>query len=467
MAPKTKKIDLCGWGRVPQIQTEAYRPERKREDAEILKAAASLVAYGNGRSYGDAALNSHAVILTKQLNRFLQFDRAKGVVQCEAGVTLEALMQVVIPEGWMVPVLPGTRHATLGGAVACNVHGKNAYRDGEFSDHVKSIHLRLPNGIVKQCGPQQEAALFHATVGGMGLTGIIETVTLKLKPIHSCSVSTRTRRCGNLGTLLQCFYDEEEHADYMVGWVDHTGQGEALGRGVFESATHATVDEGGTACSEYHTRHSRLVIPDRIPGFLLNKYTMALYNKKRFAGYSEAWKEEIQDFAGFFHPLDALANWNRLYGRRGFLQYQCLIPESPRQEENLAQLLLAIQERGLFSFLAVIKKHRNISTLRDSLTFTGNGFSLALDFPNSTAVHSMLETLDEMVAHMGGLVYLAKDARLSAGRFHEMYAEALPGWQQLVREVNPNAQIYSIMAARLNMLGEGDAVVEGEQAYHD
>lgn len=445
--PVSKSERLSGWGRTPVVECTSFRPEKQRELREILSShTAPLIARGLGRSYGDAALQPVGVIRTGRLDHFIDFDPDHGIVHAQAGVTLSELMALFIPKGWLPPVIPGTRHVTLGGAFASNVHGKNHFREGDFAEHVKSIRLLMANGDTIDCSPESHGDLFWATAGGMGMTGIIEEVTLKLKPIASTSLSTLTYRVDSIEDMIAAFEHYRGQSDYMVGWIDHMGKGEALGRGIFESASHITTGDGGQPLAGYTLSRQRMTVPFNIPPFVLNRYSMALYNRWRFKRYTGERITETVNFDGFFHPLDSIKHWNRLYGRRGFFQYQCILPETPDVARHLRALLASIQQSRQFSFLAIIKYHRES---RGLLTFPMRGYSMALDFPNTPKVRSLLSKLDHWVAEHGGRTYLAKDMVLSPEMFRQMYGQNARDWTDLLRDIDPHGRFTSLMSERL------------------
>ncbi len=445
--PAIKRELLYGWGHYPVEECISYRPERRRDlDLIMQEHHGPLLARGMGRSYGDASLQPGGTVRTERLNHFIEFDTTQGIVHVQGGVTLAELMEVAIPRGWLPPVIPGTRHVTLGGAFACNVHGKNHYREGDFAEHVQSVRLMLADGEVIDCSPQQHAEIFWATAGGMGMTGLILEMTLKLKPITSSSLRTTTYRVDSMTDMIAAFEHYRVSDEYMVGWIDHTAKGDALGRGIFEAASHIPYGENSAPLSEYDPPRSRLSVPCFMPSFLLNRHSMAVYNRLRFRKYS-AWREiETVGFNGFFHPLDSIGNWNRLYGRRGFFQYQCALPDTADVAARLTALLSAIQRHKLFSFLAVLKYHRQG---KGYLTFPLQGYSLALDFPNTRRVRSMLPQLDQWVADHGGRVYLAKDALLTPELFYQMYGQTAHDWCEIIHDVDPKGRFSSLMSQRL------------------
>ena len=444
--PDTKKENLSGWGHTRVERCLTWRPEKERDLQHALQVNDSVIARGLGRSYGDASLNNGATIRTERLNHFVSFDTQKGIICVQAGVTLSELMELTIPRGWFPYTIPGTRNITIGGAFACNVHGKNHYRDGDFAEHVLSIKLRLAHGESVECSPSSKGELFWATAGGMGMTGIIEHVTLQLKPIETSSLSATTYRVESLTDMIGAFEHYRDHADYMVGWIDHMADGDDIGRGVFEAAKHTPLEQGGAPLRAFTPPKPSVTIPTWFPSFLLNRNTMAIYNTWRFKKYS-AWRQaEMVDFNTFFHPLDKISEWNRLYGKRGFFQYQCLFPETPDVVKNIHAFLSAIQRKDVFSFLAVIKYHRDG---KGFLTFSKRGYSIALDFSNTKRVRSILPQLDKWVAENGGRVYLAKDALLSPELFTEMYSESAEKWLDIIHSADPHGKFRSLMSDRL------------------
>jgi decaprenylphospho-beta-D-ribofuranose 2-oxidase len=451
LLPKNQQL-ISGWGHFPRMLCTLYRPEKISDLADAMRSChAGMVARGMGKSYGDAALNMSGTIVTERLSRFLKFDAKTGVIRVEAGVTLADLMKVIIPKGWFLPVIPGTKYATVGGCFASNVHGKNAYKVGEFAAHVQAVLIRLVNGKSVECTPKEHADIFWATAGGMGMTGVIEEVQLQLMPISSAQIEVQSIRVQNIEEMLAQFrHHRKEGADYMVGWIDHFGKGSALGRGVFEAASHLKESKPETL-RNFELRQPEFDMPFYLPAFVMNKYLMAYYNRSRFSSVSKEPKKSVVAFDSFFHPLDAIGKWNKLYGRRGFLQYQCLIPESKHVLQHARKVLSLIQESDLFSCLAVIKYHGKKEGM---LSFSDEGFSLALDFLNTAEVHKLLDALDAYVCQIGGRVYLAKDARLKPQYFEKMYQHALPRWRRVLKEIDPKRKINSAMSERLGFRKE-------------
>jgi len=442
-----KKEQLYGWGHTPVAECISFRPEKRRDLQALLgEHEGALLARGLGRSYGDASLQPEGTILTPRLDHFIDFDATTGIARAQTGVSLAAIMELCVPKGWLPPVIPGTRHVTLGGALASNVHGKNHFKTGEFAEHVLSIRLMLASGETVECSPTEHTDLFWATAGGMGMTGIIEEVTFQLRPITSSSLKTLTYRVDKIADMIAAFEHYRHDCDYMVGWIDHTAKGgENIGRGVFEAAYDISSADGGAPLSPYALPKTKITIPFFAPPWLLNRYVMSVYNARRFKRYSVERVSEIVGFNGFFHPLDSIGQWNRLYGKRGFFQYECLLPEVPGVADHLQALLEGIHKNGLFSFLAVLKYHR---AGKGFLTFSKAGYSLALDFPNTARVRNFLPHLNEWVVERGGRVYLAKDTSLTPEIFDAMYPEAAH-WRDLLRDIDPHNRFSSLMSKRL------------------
>ncbi|MFM9889446.1 MAG: FAD-dependent oxidoreductase [Rickettsiales bacterium] len=430
---------LSGWGNSPVESCAVWPLHVPGDAARIIPLAPSLIAYGGGRSYGDAALNPPGTAKTGALNSFIAVDDATGITTVEAGVTLRDVLDAMVPRGWFLPVIPGTQFATIGGALAANVHGKNHLRMGDFARHVLSFDLTLASGETVSCSLEINPELWHATISGLGMTGIIENVTLQLMPIQSARMEVAYTACDSIEAMLAQFEAQRDCAEYLVGWVDHFARGAQLGRGIVEAARHVAVADGSLAA--HRPTRSALNVPFFAPSFTLNRYSMALYNAHRFR---QALKTPTRTvgFAHFFHPLDGIGHWNRLYGKRGLLQYQFIVPDGA----SLRPILEALQQANQFSFLAVLKAHGEGNGL---MGFSRPGYSLALDFPNTPAVHSLLDSIDQLVLAAGGRVYLAKDARLKRDVFKAMYAHALPQWRATLKAFDPTGYFMSSMGRRL------------------
>lgn len=322
------KTRLTGWGNYPSSTSYVSRPERYQQ----LKAAENLtLARGLGRSYGDAALNAEGdIILMERLNRFLSFDERTGILKAEAGASLEEILEVFVPRGWFVPVTPGTKYATLGGCLAADVHGKNHHMDGTFAHHVRDVELVLADGSKKRCSPKHESDLFWATVGGMGLTGIMSEMSLQLLPIETAYVKVRHTAAPNLDKILELLDDRSLDDNYSVAWIDCLATGKDFGRSILMTGHHATKEEAGNQIKEPLKIISKTPrsLPFRFPSWTLNPWTVKAFNHLFYETQRRKTAPFLSDYNSYFYPLDAIRNWNRLYGKKGFLQYQFVIPPS-------------------------------------------------------------------------------------------------------------------------------------------
>ena len=427
---------------------ELERPERY---ADLRPGVASLIARGQGRSYGDAALNENGrVLLTGRVNRLLEFDAENGVLRAEAGVTLAEILEVIAPRGWFLPVTPGTKFVSLGGCVAADVHGKNHHHDGSFGNHVLSIELILADGGRVLCSPSENPELFWATVGGMGLTGIIGEVAVKLAPIQSDYVMVRHHAAGNLEQLFQHLQNPALDDRYTVAWIDSLATGQKLGRGIAMCGHHAAAEElpaGFTGAVQ--SKRSRS-IPFDFPAWALNPLSIGAFNALYYQREGGKREPFLSGYDPYFYPLDAIGDWNRMYGKRGFVQYQCVIPERAAFE-GIKALLEEITGSRRPSFLAVLKRFG--AQGRGLLSFPVAGYTLALDLPiRDEGLFALLDRLDRIVLQHGGRVYLAKDARLSAASFRAMYPR-YEEWLKIKNAVDPQNRFSSSLSRRLEIGG--------------
>lgn len=436
-------MQLQGWGRVAPVAAAAHRPERLRDAAPIVMGAGArgLIAHGAGRSYGDAALNEGGdVLLTRRLDRMVSFDDATGTLVAEAGVTIDDLLRVFLPRGWTPPVSPGTAHVTLGGALANDVHGKNHDRDGGFADHVQWFDLMTATGEVRRIYPSDD--LFAATAGGIGLSGIVLRLCFALKKTTAPAFVVREDRMGSLDDFLSAFNGRAREAGYSVGWVDTLAKGGKLGRGILETAELAPIGRPFIP-----DRMKGLAVPVDLPGFVLNPVSVAAFNTLYFHRIPAAGRERIIAFRRFLFPLDALSGWNRMYGKRGFRQFQCVLADG-EAATGIRKLLDAISAARSSSFLAVLKTLGGEG--KGHLSFPMRGVTLAVDFPNRPDAPDLLHRLERIVLDHGGRVYLAKDSALSAEGFAQMYPR-LSEFRRVLAEVDPKGRFQSDMARRLRI----------------
>jgi FAD/FMN-containing dehydrogenase len=444
----TRITQLSGWGRYPVQTCELERPERY---ADLRSDARSLIARGQGRSYGDAALNENGrVLVTERVNRLLDFDVENGILRAEAGATLAEILNVIVGKDWFLPVTPGTKFVSLGGCVAADVHGKNHHHDGSFGDHVIAIELVMDDASRVTCSASENAELFWATVGGMGLTGIIGEVTLKLIPIPTPYMRVRHYRAENLEQLFQLLQNPSSDDRYTVAWIDSMASGRHLGRGIAMCGHHAAAEELPVDFRDPAGSERNRAIPFDFPHFALNSLSIAAFNSLFYRREGGKQQPFISSHDAFFYPLDAISDWNRMYGKRGFVQYQCVIPEATAYD-GIRKLLEALSGSGRPSFLAVLK--RLGAQGRGLLSFPMAGYTLALDLPiRDDGLFVLLDKLDKIVLQHEGRVYLAKDARLSADSFRAMYPR-YEEWLKIKKAVDPQNIFSSSLSRRLEIGG--------------
>lgn len=441
---------LSGWGLHPVETCRVFRPEGLEAlQALVAGARHSLVPRGLGRSYGDAALNPEGVLLARRLDRMLGFDPETGVLHCEAGVSLADILDVFLPRGFFFPVTPGSKHVTVGGAIAADVHGKNHHHTGSTSAFVEDFRMILASGEIVTCSRRENADLFWATVGGMGLTGVVVEARLRLRPVETAWMDVRTDRARDLEAIL-ALSREDDDWEYAVAWIDCLARGRSLGRSVLARARHARVDElrGSAARTPLAPPEPfRPVVPFHLPGGLLNAWSVRAFNELVYRTHPDG--RRLQTCEAYFYVLDRIGGWNRIYGRRGLLQYQVWLPfETAR--EGLVELLEAFSGQRRASFLAVLKAFGPAS--EGWLSFPGPGFTLSLDLPGPDAdLAALLRRLDAGVARRGGRIYLAKDACLAPEHFAEMYPAA-PRFRALKAQVDPEVRFASSQARRLGLV---------------
>ena len=413
---------LSGWGRYPTLDCRLERLRRRGDLPGLLRHGATLIARGNGRSYGDAALNPEFTLSMLAMDRMWAFDAGTGLLDCEAGVLLADILETFVPRGWFPPVVPGTRFVTVGGMIAADVHGKNHHRDGTFGAHVESLTLAGADGAIRECSREENADLFRATLGGMGLTGVILSARFRLRPIETAFVMVETLAARDLDETMALF-EASRDWPYSVAWIDCLARGARLGRAVM---TRGAFMERGALPPHLASNPLRLAgagklgVPVDVPSALLNRASIRIFNELcyRHGRVRARTGARPIHFDRFFFPLDRIEAWNRLYGRRGFVQYQCVLPKG-ESAAGIAALLERAATSGQGSFLAVLKL---FGPAGDGLmSFPMEGYTLALDFPLRRGTRALLDGLDEITHRHGGRVYLAKDARYGPERLREGY----------------------------------------------
>lgn len=435
---------LANWGNYPVISCEERSFSREDELQELLAGPHPSIARGNGRCYGDASLGARS-ISTLRFDKVLAFDDAQGIFECQSGVTLDQILDIIVPRGWFLPVTPGTKFITVGGAVASDVHGKNHHVEGSFSNHVTDMDVLTGTRGLITCSATQEPDLFWATCGGMGLTGIITRIKFRLKKISTAYIKQRQIKAANLTEIIRLF-DTCKHYTYSMAWIDCLQKGASFGRSILIVGEHAqpsALNERQRKAPLQLPQKGKLTLPFNLPSFALNTFTVKAFN---WLYYAKNFKKEINNivpYEPFFYPLDAILHWNRGYGRSGFVQYQFVLPL--HQQEGLTAILERISSKGWGSFLAVLKVFGHQDSL---ISFPMEGYTLALDFPVRNGLFSFLDELDELVLQYGGRLYLSKDARMKQEVFWKSYPHA-QRFADIIREYNGDYRFRSLQSDRL------------------
>jgi decaprenylphospho-beta-D-ribofuranose 2-oxidase len=448
-APERPPALLTGWGRTAPTSAALLRPEDPAALAQALTSAGArgAIARGLGRAYGDAAQNAGGTVIdTTGLRAVRAFDRERGVLTAGAGLSLGDLARVALPHGWFSPVMPGTAHVTLGGALAADVHGKNHHADGAFSAHVESFELVTPDGERRTVTREGDGELFSATAGGMGLTGIVTELTVRLARVESDRVVVDTERARDLDDVMDRMEREDARYRHSVAWVDCLER-RRLGRSVLIRGNHASAAEAGAGSrAAYAGRRGPLGVPPGVPGGLLNAASVRAFNELYYRRAPREERGRLEPLDVFFHPLDGVRDWNRLYGPRGLLQYQCVVPFGA--EAVLRAILERLAGDRRPAFLAVLKR---FGPGHGMLSFPAPGWTLAVDLPaGDPTLGPVLDDFDRAVAEAGGRIYLAKDSRVEPERLAAMYPD-LPRWRAVRDAIDPERRLRSDLARRLGL----------------
>jgi decaprenylphospho-beta-D-ribofuranose 2-oxidase len=458
----TRRVRLTGWGRIAPTRAELAAPASDAEAAALLRYLAAApggksggaIPRGLGRSYNNAAQSAGGVVIsTDKLNNIISLDPATGVVVAEAGVSLEQPMVAGLPHGWFVPVSPGTRQVTVGGAIAADVHGKNHHVAGSFASHVTSFDILFPNADQAEphtVTPEGDPELFWATAGGMGLTGFITRATIRLKRVESSLVKVDTVKTRDIDETMAVLAEHDRKYGYTVAWSDDLATGRHLGRSIITSGDFAALDDldGARRGDPYRfDPRARLAAPGAFPPGLMNRYSIRLANAAWYLKAPKLREHELQTISQFFHPLDGIRNWNRVYGPGGFRQYQYVMPFGA--EAAVRRSFEMVSAHPAPSFVTVLKRFGEADP--GLLSFPAAGWTLALDFPARTrGLGPLLDELDKLVVAHGGRVYLAKDSRVSAATLEEMYP-GLPQFRKLRADLDPAGVLASDLSRRLGL----------------
>ncbi len=417
------------WGNFPKV-SQRIHPLQWR-NLPLPELSTTVLPYGLGRSYGDICLNNGGVLLTtRNLNRFIEFDVEKGILRCEAGVSLAEILELCVPHGWFLPVTPGTKFVTIGGAIANDVHGKNHHCAGTFGRHVVQFELLRSDGDRLLCSSTSNKQYYAATIGGLGLTGLITWAEIKLKRIYHRAIQVESIQFNNLEEFFEL--SEHQHYEYTVAWVDCNSPG--VTRGLFLRGNHVAETELPKKWNLPLLNRLPAIVrtmPINLPSFALNRWTVSAFNSFYYNRQRQKNVSELVDYDPFFYPLDGIFEWNRLYGKNGFLQYQLVIPDE--DHTAIKEILFNIANSGLSSFLTVLKTFGDLPS-PGMLSFPRKGVTLALDFSiKGGTTFELLECLDSIVNEVGGVVYPCKDARLSVRNFQTYY----PQWQEFSQYIDP------------------------------
>ena len=436
-------MKLKNWSNFPVVEGEL----RSFDNSSKLPFDSNFITRGNGRCYGDSSLNEQTLSSLKY-NKAILFDTKSGVFTCQSGMTLDQILRIIVPKGWFIPVTPGTKFITIGGAIASDVHGKNHHFEGSFCDHVISFDLLMDTGETTTINPEANKELFETTRGGMGLTGIILSATFKLKKIESAYIAQKSIKAKNLEELIDLFHQNDK-TTYSVSWIDCLAQGKSKGRGILNLGEHATLDqlqlkEQNNPLEPQSTKG--ITFPINLPSYSINKLTVKAFNTLYYNKQSAKEKEFITHYNPFFYPLDAILEWNKVYGTKGFLQYQFVLPLET-STKGLHLILDKIRDYGQCSPLVVLKL---FGKQDEFISFPMEGFTLALDFPIRNGLFEFLNELDKLIIDFGGRHYLTKDARMSADTFIKGYPNSAE-FIERIKKYNPDYKFQSKQSQRLNI----------------
>ncbi len=430
-------MNLSSWGNYPKIETKVFSFENENRLKEILLQDLEFIPFGNGRSYGDSAINRN-IIHTKRYNSFLAFDETSGILHCESGVLLSEILNAFVKRGYFLEITPGTKLITVGGAIASDVHGKNHHKMGCFSECVIEFNLMLPNGEIVSVKKGDE--LFLATSGGMGLTGVILDVKLRLKKINSKLIAQKTFKTKNLQQTFEIF-EKYKDENYSVAWIDCLAKDDEIGKSLVMFGDFA--NDGNLDYKE----KNKITIPFEFPTFALNSLSVKAFNYLYYNKAKDGESSQKVDIDTFFYPLDSINSWNRIYGKNGFTQYQFILPKES-SFDGLSEILREISNSNKGSFLAVLKLYGKEN--QNYLSFPLEGYSLALDFKIENGLFELLDKLDKIVLKYNGRIYLTKDCRVKREIFEIGYPQ-IDKFRDLRKSYEMNKKFDSIQSRRVGI----------------
>jgi len=444
----TTEETLSGWGNIPKSVSKVLYPRNAFDVKETLTID-TLLSRGLGRSYADQATNTHHLILKmEKMNHFISFDEINGVLECEAGVTLDEIIQHLTPRGWFPMITPGTKYITIGGAIANDIHGKAHHADGSFVNCVFDFTILLADGRIVKASREENSDLFWANFGGLGLLGTILTSRIQLRKIETTYFKQKAIATRNLDEMLEAIDGSEKEYSSSVAWIDSMAKGNKLGKGVLTMGNHAHLEDLPAKLQSNPLKlgkKPKLVVPFYLPSFTLNKLTVGILNAALYILQKSA--KNISHYDSFFYPLDMINNWNKGYGKKGFIQYQFVLPV-PNGKENIRKILIEITKSDCVPFLNVLKKFGKGQG--GLLSFPFEGYTFAIDFPVSSKLKAFTERLDKMVLDMGGRIYLGKDAYLDEATFKAMYPQ-YKEWLAIKKKYDPNNVFSSDLSRRIGL----------------
>ena len=443
-----KSETIAGWGNFPWLKTKISILNSLSVAEKLVAEPTTIIARGLGRSYGDQAINERGITaVTTQLNKFIAFDSQNGILCCEAGVILDEIITHFAPRGWFPSICPGTKFVTIGGAIANDIHGKAHHVDGSFVNCVLSFDTLLANGTIATASRTENSDLFWASFGGLGLLGIIVSATIQLRKIETTFFKQKAIKTKNLDQLLDAIDEADKTYNYSVAWIDSMATGKNLGRGVLtigNAALLADLPPNLLANPLQIGKKAKIKLPLYFPEFALNNITVRLVNE--VINFTQANSPKISHYEKFFFPLDAIHDWNKGYGKRGFIQYQFVIPEE-NGRKNIRTVLEKISASGCVPFLNVLKK---FGAQQGQMSFPFQGYTFAIDFPVTPSLKSFTKELDKLVLSFGGRIYLGKDAMLDQKTFEAMYPQA-EEWKKTKQKYDPDNKFQSAIGQRLGL----------------